>query len=144
MPGSFCAIRCTNRRRDKLGVALTFSEHIEFFSLLGTAAKSNDPLSRDWVPSIFSHTPATKKRKREKYMNSTANCRKRGWSFLFSSAMKQVAVDVVEQHCDNQNCKDKIESLQKECNKLKEENWIREARNRYTILQFELRCVKCI
>ncbi|CAL8267146.1 unnamed protein product [Boreogadus saida] len=34
----------------------------------------DDPLSPDWVPSIFSHIPATKKRKREKDMERCWTC----------------------------------------------------------------------
>ncbi|KAG5284761.1 hypothetical protein AALO_G00030180 [Alosa alosa] len=36
-------------------------------------AKSDDPLSPDWVPSVFSHTPATKRGKREKDMESLSH-----------------------------------------------------------------------
>ncbi|XP_067102000.1 THAP domain-containing protein 1-like [Osmerus mordax] len=100
-------------------------------------AKSDDPLSPDWVPSIFTHSPAIKKRKREKDMeryeqhNRMKNKR--------VEEKKPDAVDVLlelssephaelaplkeeEQQCDNRLCREKIERLQKECNELREEN----------------------
>ncbi|KAJ8368768.1 hypothetical protein SKAU_G00087960 [Synaphobranchus kaupii] len=85
-----------------------------------TGAKCDDPLSPDWVPSVFSHTPATKKRKKEHDMeryeqHNTIQKRR------LEEKKKQDAVDVFlnlssvpeaepappadDEQCDNKSCK---------------------------------------
>ena len=101
-------------------------------------AKCDDPLSPDWVPSIFSHIPATKKRKREKDMERYEQ-HSRMKNKRVEEKKKKDAVDVLldlssvpdagpappavdEQQCENKPCKENIARLQRECNDLREEN----------------------
>ena len=101
-------------------------------------AKSDDPLSPDWVPSVFTHTPASKKRKREKDMERYEQ-HNRMKNKRVEEKKKQDAVEVLlelssvpdagpappaedEQQCQNRACKEKFERLQRECNELRVEN----------------------
>nr|XP_055046211.1 THAP domain-containing protein 1-like [Misgurnus anguillicaudatus] len=92
-------------------------------------AKSDDPSSPDWVPSVFLPTTATKKRKRTKDVEKYEQSKKE------EEIKEQAAVAVLlklssvpaqppedEQKCDSKVCKEKIARLQKECNDLREEN----------------------
>uniref|UniRef100_A0A671R4M2 THAP domain-containing protein 1-like n=1 Tax=Sinocyclocheilus anshuiensis TaxID=1608454 RepID=A0A671R4M2_9TELE len=99
-------------------------------------AKSDDPLSPDWVQSVFSHTPATKKRKREKDMeryeqhNRMKNKRVEKMQDAVDDLLELSSVPDAElappaedeQQCDNRQSKEKFERLQRECNDLREEN----------------------
>ncbi|XP_059924022.1 inosine triphosphate pyrophosphatase isoform X2 [Gadus macrocephalus] len=101
-------------------------------------AKYDDPLSPDWVQSIFSHIPATKKRKREKDMERYEQ-HSRMKNKRVEEKKKKDAVDVLldlssvpdagpappavdEQQCDNKPCKENIARLQRECNDFREKN----------------------
>uniref|UniRef100_UPI003AABDEE4 uncharacterized protein n=1 Tax=Centroberyx gerrardi TaxID=166262 RepID=UPI003AABDEE4 len=166
MLDSCCSIGCTNRQGDKPGLCFyripskkenperrrlwicairrasvrpsKYTRLCNEHFIKGT--KSDDPLSPDWVPSVFSHTPATKKRKREKDMERYEQ-HSRMQNKRVEEKKKQDAVDVLlelssvpgaepappaeaedEQQCDNKPCKEKIARLQRECNDLREEN----------------------
>ncbi|XP_065114905.1 uncharacterized protein [Paramisgurnus dabryanus] len=94
-----------------------------------SGAKSDDPSSPDWVPSVFLQTTATKKRKRKKDVEKYEQSKRE------EEIKEQAAVAVLlklssvpakppedEQKCDGKVCKEKIARLQKECNDLREEN----------------------
>ncbi|XP_054480177.1 peroxynitrite isomerase THAP4-like [Anoplopoma fimbria] len=160
MPDSCCAVGCTNRRGNKPGLCFyripSEREHPERRALWICAikrgkgkqwqpskytricsehfvkgAKSDIPISPDWVPSVF--TPATKKRKREKQHSGMKNKRVEEEEEDEEKKKKQAAVDVLlelssvprakeEQQCTNRPCREKIERLKRECNGLWEEN----------------------
>lgn len=90
-------------------------------------AKSDDPSSPDWVPSVFSQSPVTKKRKRKKDVERSEQSKSE------EEIKEQAAVDVLlklssaphtenDQKCNSKMCKEKIARLQKECNDLRKEN----------------------
>ncbi|KAA0705449.1 Zinc finger CCCH domain-containing protein 7A [Triplophysa tibetana] len=90
-------------------------------------AKSDDPSSPDWVPSVFSQSPVTKKRKRKKDVDRSEQSKSE------EEMKEQAAVDVLlklssathttyDQKCNSKMCKEKIARLQKDCNDLRKEN----------------------
>ncbi|XP_062328761.1 uncharacterized protein LOC134028889 isoform X2 [Osmerus eperlanus] len=132
--------RKREQRKNTLQPAEVDEQHTvdETHKAEGGGAKSDDPLSPDWVPSIFTHTPAIKKRKREKDMERYEQ-HNRMKNKRVEEKKKPDAVDVLlelssephaelapleeeEQQCANRLCRENIERLQKECNELREEN----------------------
>lgn len=104
-------------------------------------AKSDDPTSPDWVPSVFTRTPATRKKKKEKdtekYEEHIRMKHKRAEEEEEKKQQQQQhAVDVLlessvpdaepmppaedEQKCQNRPWKEKFDRLQGECNEFSE------------------------
>uniref|UniRef100_A0A671PUI4 Uncharacterized protein n=1 Tax=Sinocyclocheilus anshuiensis TaxID=1608454 RepID=A0A671PUI4_9TELE len=76
-------------------------------------AKSDDPLSPYRVPSVLSHTSHKEEEDRKDRFDRMKNKR---------VEKKQDAVDDLLELPDAEQCREKIDRLQRECNVLREEN----------------------